>query len=180
MNFTQTAFDFDVEPVRPTPRRPSARTLAAEAAAKAEDEQARYNKAHRQRTEAEAREYWHVGMVTSLPCFATVQDSNQRYTQMLPGVIESIADDKAAVRIYAAPEYGYTIENYPLHGKLAIDVPLVELGKYGRDVELERIVADGLLVTGDVELAARMRARHHVHDWGRSAVSATEPELQGG
>lgn len=109
---------------------------------------------------AEARAYWRVGMVTSLPCFATVQDSEQRYTQMLPGVVESITGDTSTVRIYAAPEYGYTLENYPLHGKLAIDVPLVDLRVYHGEDELERLANEGRLKTGDPELAARVRKRN--------------------
>lgn len=109
----------------------------------------------------EAREHWKVGMATSLPCWARVLESSQTYTQMLPGVIESIADDKASVRIYAAPEYGCWLEDYPLHRKLAVDVSIVELGKYMVGEELERIVAEGRLEAGDPKLAARVRERHN-------------------
>lgn len=107
--------------------------------------------------EADARAYWSVGMMTSLPLFSEVQDSSQKYTQMLPGVIESIEGDLASVRIYAAPEYGCWLENYPIHLKLAINVRLRELGRHGLSEGLQRIVDGGLLATGDAELAADVR-----------------------
>lgn len=108
---------------------------------------------------AEDRAHWRVGMVTSLPCFCTIEGSDLRYTQMLPGVVEEIAGDLASIRIYAAPEYGYTIDNYPLHLALAINVPLHELGKYHWHKDLQRIVNEGRLSTGDAELGAEVRTR---------------------
>lgn len=109
--------------------------------------------------EADSRAYWSVGMVTSLPLFSEVQDSSQKYTQMLPGVVESIEGDLASVRIYAAPEYGCWLENYPIHLKLAINVRLRELGRYGLSEGLQRVIDGGLLATGDAELAADVRGR---------------------
>lgn len=165
MSHIQFAFDFNNDAAQdaegcdtPAPRKKTKRT-ASEVA-----EQARldgYWTKQRAIELEEAREYWAVGMVTSLPCWAKVLESSQTYTQMMPGVIESIADDKATVRIYAAPEYGCWLENYPLHRRLAVDVPLVELGKYGHDTELMRIAAEGRLETGDPELAARVRERQN-------------------
>lgn len=108
---------------------------------------------------ANAHPYWKAGMVTSLPLFCDVLDLGRRYTQMLPGVVESIDGDLAAVRIYAAPEYGYTIDNYPLHLALAVAVPLRDLGKHALNAGLQRVVATGLLAAGDEELAAEIRAR---------------------
>jgi hypothetical protein len=108
---------------------------------------------------AEDRAYWRVGMVTSLPCFCTIEGGEQRYTQMLPGVVEVIDGDLASVRIYAAPEYGCRLENYPIHLKLAVNVPLTELGMYGLSEGLQRVEAAGLLATGDPDLAAEVRAR---------------------
>lgn len=107
----------------------------------------------------EARAYWRTGMVASLPCFCSIDGSTGRYTQMLPGVIESIDGDLASVRIYAAPEYGFTLEDYPLHGKLAVDVPLRELGRHHWNVALQRLVDEGRLAAGDAGLAAGVRAR---------------------
>lgn len=158
----QLSFDFDAV-VAPRSR-PSAKTLKAEAKAQAEDDRVR-NLLRRQAQIEEARAYWRIGMVTSLPCFATVLDSEQRYTQMLPGVVEAIADDRASVRIYAAPEYGYTIDEYLLHKKLAVDVPLTELGFPHFHSELVRIVEAGALATGDPELAAKIRARQGHRRW---------------
>lgn len=160
----QVAFDFDIEPVAHVVRRPSAKELKAEAAAKAEDDQAR-ERARQQKSREQARDYWRIGMVTALPLFATVLDSDQRYTQMLPGVVESIEGDHASVRIYAAPEYGYTIDNYPLHGKLAIEVPLTDLGAHHGNRELERLVAEGRLESGDAELGQRTRERTNYQRW---------------
>lgn len=77
---------------------------------------------------------------------------------MLPGVIEAIDGDAVAVRIYAGPEYSCTLENYPLHLALAVDVRLLDLGRHA-DPHLTRIVAAGLLETGDADLAAAVRAR---------------------
>lgn len=160
MIHVQSAFDFEVDRVQ---RYPTSAMLKAEATAQREDDLAR---ARRKQSLDEARAYWSVGMVTSLPVFATVLDSEQRYTQMLPGVVESITGDTATVRIYAAPEYGYTIENYPLHGKLAIDVPLVDLGVHHGEQELERLVREGRLATGAPELAAEVRSRTKVKEKG--------------
>jgi hypothetical protein len=109
--------------------------------------------------DADARAHWRVGMVTSLPCFCVIKGGAQRYTQMLPGVVESIASDLASVRIYAAPEYGSTLDGYPLHLALAISVPLRQLGRHHRNANLQRIVDEGLLATGDAELAAEVRGR---------------------
>lgn len=123
--------------------------------------------------EADARAYWSVGMVTSLPLFSEVLDSSQKYTQMLPGVVESIQGDLASVRIYAAPEYGCWLENYPIHLKLAINVRLRELGKHGLSEGLQRVVDGGLLDTGDVELAADVLGRAnfaHARDIGAVAA----------
>ena len=111
--------------------------------------------------EADARAYWSVGMVTSLPLFSEVEGSSQKYTQMLPCVVESIEGDLASVRIYAAPEYGCWLENYPIHLKLAINVRLRELGRHGLSEGLQRVVNAGLLATGDSELAADVRGRAH-------------------
>lgn len=152
---SQLAFEFDAAPAV---FRPTAKMLREEAAIQAEDDRARDRTRFRE-SMAGARAYWRVGMVTSLPCFATVLESSARYTQMLPGVVESIEGDKASVRIYAAPEYGYTIEEYPLHKKLAVDIPLTDLGRYHGNEALERIVANGLLETGDPEVAAAVRLR---------------------
>mgnify|MGYP001570503091 CR=1 FL=1 len=124
--------------------------------------EAAYWQARDAEEEADARDYWSVGMVTSLPLFSEVQDSSQKYTQMLPGVIESIEGDLASVRIYAAPEYGCWLENYPIHLKLAVNVRLRELGRHGLSNGLQRIVDGGLLATGDAELAADVRGRANV------------------
>lgn len=161
---SQLAFDFDAPVAATTTVKPSREQLKREAAERAEDDAARNRKFWVLRL-AEARAYWKVGMVTSLPIFATVQDSDQRYTQMLPGVVESITGDTATVRIYAAPEYGYTLANYPLHRKLAIDVPLNDLGAHHGNQSLESIVARGLLETGDPEIAASIADR--VADWSK-------------
>lgn len=149
MNSGQLAFDFNA---------PDAAKLAAEAAIAADDVVARGLDRLRKPIES-ARSYWRPGMVTSLPCFATIEDSDQRFTQMLPGVVESIDGEKATVRIYAAPEYGYSIDNYPLHRKLAINLSLYELCAHHRLHDLERIVAEGRLAHGDPELGAAVRAR---------------------
>jgi N12 class adenine-specific DNA methylase len=126
----------------------------------AAEEQRQRTEADRQKHRAEARAYWKVGMAAALPGFADVEGSDQKYTMDLPGVIESIDGDTADVRIYAAPEYGYTQEDYPLHGKLARKVPLTELSKYGHGLErLQKIVDEGKLATGDAEVAASVRAR---------------------
>jgi N12 class adenine-specific DNA methylase len=130
----------------------------------AAEEERKRNEAVRAKWRAEARAHWKVGMVTSLPTVADVEGSDQKYTMGLPGVIESIDGDHANVRIYAAPEYGYTLENYPLHGKLAVKVPLTELGGMhgGNNWNLEalgRIAKEGKLATGDANVAATVRAR---------------------
>lgn len=119
----------------------------------------------------EARAYWKVCMVTSLPLFSEIEGSGGRYTQMLPGVIEVIDGDLASVRIYAAPEYGCWMENYPLHRKLAINVQLTELGKYHGNDDLQRLVDEGRLATGCEQLAAEVRARH------AAVMSASEREI---
>lgn len=115
--------------------------------------------AHRHDFATEDRAHWRIGMVMSLPCFCEVQGFGIRYTQMLPGVVESVDGDLAGVRIYAAPEYGYTLESYPLHLALAIDVPLHALGKYHWNRDLQRLVDEGRLAVGCTELAAAVRAR---------------------
>ena len=155
---SQLSFDFDA----PVVLKPNREQLKREAAQRAEDDAAR-NRKFWAKMSAEARAYWKVGMVTSLPIFATVLDSDQRYTQMLPGVVESITGDTATVRIYAAPEYGYTLANYPLHKKLAIDVALSDLGVHHGNQHLEDIVERGLLETGDPEVAAAIAGR--VANW---------------
>lgn len=159
---SQLAFDFDAPLAVVVAAKQSRAQLKREAAEKAEDDAARNSRFWALQL-AEARAYWKVGMVTSLPIFSTVQDSDQRYTQMLPGVVESITGDTATVRIYAAPEYGYTLANYPLHRKLAIDVQLNDLGVHHGNRSLESIVARGMLETGDPEIAASVAAR--VADW---------------
>lgn len=40
------------------------------------------------------------------------------------------------------------MESYPLHNKLAVNVPLTELGKYHGNDDLQRLVAEGRLATG--------------------------------
>lgn len=108
---------------------------------------------------ADARGYWRAGMVTSLPLDCEIEGQGCRYTQMLPGVVEAIAGDLASVRIYAAPEYGYILEDYPLHLALAVNVPLRDLGRHHWNTNLQRIVDEGLLTTGDAALAVEVRAR---------------------
>ena len=107
------------------------------------------------------REFWKAGMVCSLPVMADIQDIGRRYSQMLPGVIEVIRGDMADIRIYAAPEWGYRLIDYPLHLKLAINVPLIDLGNpFQRDHDhLVCIIKKGLLLTGDSALGAEIRAR---------------------
>lgn len=158
MSQMQISFDFFAEtiPLKHEPRirrrPPKIPSIAVEA--ERERSEAAWKKA-----DAEARAYWSAGMVTSLPCFCTVLDSKQTYTQMLPGVVESTSGDTATVRIYASPEYGYTIENYALHRKLAIDVPLHQLGRYHGNRDLERLVMENKLATGCPMLAAEVRMR---------------------
>ncbi len=152
----QLAFDFDAKPApvkRKVKHKPSSESDVSVA-----DREARI-KAYWERECASARAFWKVGMVVSLPCFCTIQDIGQRYTQMLPGVVESITDDTASVRIYAAPEYGYVLENYPLHGKLATGLSLYALGRHHHNHDLERVVKEGLLESGDPTLAIEVRAR---------------------
>jgi hypothetical protein len=165
MSQIQYAFDFDSDAskgaekcVTPAPRK-KAKRIASEVAEHARLEV--YWVKRRAEQLEEAREYWAVGMVTDLPLWSKVPETGKgiTYTQMLPGVVESIDNDLATVRIYASPEYGYWLEDYPLHRKLAVGVPLVELGKYCRNIELVRIAVEGRLETGDPELAVHMRAR---------------------
>lgn len=156
MIHNQLAFDFDAKPApvkRKVKHQPSSEVdmSAAERAAR--------TKAYWEKESAAARAYWKVGMVTDLPCFCTIQGVGHRYTQMLPGVVESITGDTATVRIYAAPEYGYVLENYPLHGKLAVGLSLYDLGRFHCNHALERVVTDGLLESGDPALAIEVRAR---------------------
>lgn len=148
----QLAFDFDAPVDRPRASKPAPKRPAPVD----EGEAARV---HWRREADRARAYWKAGMVTSLPVFANIEGSTARYTQMLPGVVEAIACDKARVRIYAAPQYGYTIDNYPLHLKVAIDVPLCALGMHHANDQLQRLVDEGRLEHGDEELAARVRER---------------------
>lgn len=155
----QLDLDFDAceEPAAPktAARRWPTDKMFAEAKAVAERQAAWLERAN-----DEARDYWRIGMVTSLPLFCQIQGTKRgNYTQMLPGVVESITDDTATVRIYAAPAWGFTIEHYPLHLKLAIDIPLRDLGKHHGNVELQRLVDDGRLATGCEVIAEAMRKR---------------------
>jgi len=120
----QLAFDFSVPPV-PLPKLRKPMTVKQQRAADAVAEESRiqaYWAAQRERDRLEARAFWKVGMVVSMPLWATVLDSPQKYTQCLPGVVETIDGDKANVRLYVAPEYGCWLDKYPLHMKLAVDV----------------------------------------------------------
>ncbi|MYM21930.1 hypothetical protein GTP46_04595 [Duganella sp. FT135W] len=93
-------------------------------------------------------------------------------------MIEVIDGDLASVRIYAAPEYGCWLENYSIHKKLAVNVPLRDLGNYCIDRGLQCVVDASLLATGDPTLAAEVRARHrtdisnftHKREMGRVAA----------
>jgi hypothetical protein len=156
----QLTFDF-FAPSAPPPVRRKPLTAKQQRAAEATAEKVRIEArwaAQRERGRLEARAFWKVGMVVSMPLWATVLDSPQKYTQCLPGVVETIDGDKANVRLYVAPEYGCWLDKYPLHMKLAIDVPLVELGRYALNEHLVRIAAQDRLAAGDAELAARIRA----------------------
>jgi hypothetical protein len=157
----QLCFDFDV-PAKAAParRRAQPRVAKSDLVEVERKRNAEYWAARDAEADAEARAYWKVGMVTNMPLWAEVLDSEQKYTMGLPGVVEVIDGDLAIVRIYAAPEYGCWMENYPIHKKLAINVPLRELGKYTLNEGLVRVVAAGLLATGDSDLAAEVRARH--------------------
>ncbi len=158
----QLTFDFSA-PLAPPPKPRKALTPKQQRAADAAAEQActnAYWASQRERERLEARDYWRVGMVVSMPLWAKVLDTSRTYTQMLPGVVEAIEGDLAQVRIYAAPEYGTWMESYPLHRKLAVDVPLVELGRYALNQHLVRIVAEGKLATGDAEVAKAVREWH--------------------
>jgi hypothetical protein len=130
-----------------------------------------------QQQDAAAREHWRVGAVTSLPLMCDIEGIGSRYTYMLPGVIEAIDGDQAAVRIYAAPEYGSFAasgqEDYPLHLTLAINVPLRDLGKHGLCSGLQRVVDAGMLATGDAALAFEIRARaNFAHEREMGMVAA--------
>ncbi|OEZ91492.1 hypothetical protein [Duganella phyllosphaerae] len=163
MTTAQLSFDFDATvAVAPQPGAKGKRRAPKLELAEQEAERLRmaaYWQAKDAEDDAEARAYWSVGMVTSLPLWCEVQDSSQKYTQMLPGVVESIDGDLASVRIYASPEYGCWLENYPIHRKLAINVRLRELGRYGLSEGLQRVVDSGLLATGDAAMAAEVRGR---------------------
>lgn len=147
----QLSFDFDAAIA-------AAVILRAKHPMEAETREA--NIARRLASDAEAIKYWRVGAVTSLPMMCDIDGGSCVYTYTLPGVIEAIDGALAVVRIYAAPEYGYRLENYPLHLALAVNVPLRDLGRYGLSSRLGRIVGAGLLATGDAELAAEVRGRH--------------------
>lgn len=156
----QLTFNFFAPPAPPKPRKPLTpkQQLAAEAAAEKARTDA-YWAERRERDRLEARAYWKPGMVVSMPLWAKVLEVRDvTYTQMMPGVVEAIEGDLAQVRIYAAPEYGLWMEDYVLHRKLAVDVPLTELGRYALNQHLVRIVGEGKLETGDAELAERVRA----------------------
>lgn len=157
---TQLSFDFDAPVKVPARRRSQPRSAKPDLVGAGRKRRAEHWAKRNAEEDAEARSYWKVGMVTSMPLWAEVLDSQQKYTMGLPGVVESIEGDLASVRIYAAPEYGCWLENYPIHKKLAVNVPLRELGKYALNAGLMRVVADGLLVTGDAALAVEIRARH--------------------
>jgi hypothetical protein len=154
----QFAFDFDAPIAQVKPRRVHSSMLQGEIKAQGKDT-ARERAEWVKRRNDEARAHWSVGMVTSLPLMATIKDVGFRYTQMLPGVVESIEGDTCSVRIYAAPEYGYTLIDYPLHLTLAIDVPLAELGVYHRHDRLQSIVDAGALQSGDAVMGQEIRAR---------------------
>lgn len=152
----QLAFNFLA---KPAPVR-KALTAKQQLARKAAAEKARQDAHWAQRREQdrhEARAYWKVGMVVSMPLWGEVRDCAHKYTQMMPGVVESIHGDIAQVRMYIGPEYGLWLEDNALHLKVA-DVPLTELGRYALNEHLVRIVAEGRLEHGDAELAARIRA----------------------
>lgn len=134
-------------------RKPTPKQVAAEELRK---EQVAYWAERR----AEAREYWAAGMVTSLPVTSEIEGLGNRYSYCVPGIVETITGDVANVRIYAAPQYGYTLENDQLHGRLALGVPLTELGKYALNQRLQKIVDEGKLATGDADVAAEIRARN--------------------
>lgn len=157
MNSTQLSFDFD-SPATPVQRAKQNRRSAKSAAPR----EAGYSKADADywtKRDSEARANWRVGAVTSLPVMCDIAGVGSRYTYMLPGVIEAIDGDSATVRIYAAPEYGYRLEQYPLHLRLAINVAMRDLGMYALSAGLQRVANAGMLATGDADLAAEIRAR---------------------
>lgn len=176
MSAVQFCFDFDaIFEVAPQSRVKAKRNSPKPGSIDQEAERLRlaaYTHVKNAEEDADARDYWSVGMVTSLPLFSEVQGSDQKYTQMLPGVIESIEGDLASVRIYAAPEYGCWLENYPIHLKLAINVRLRELGRHGLSEGLQRVVNAGLMTTGDAELAADVRG--HVNSAHEREIASLE------
>lgn len=113
-----------------------------------------------QQARFDPRSFWNVGMATSLPLFCELEDGRQQFTYMLPGVVEAIRGEVADVRIYAAPEYGYTIVDYPLHQVLAVNVPLLDLNRHSALCSrLAGIIERGLLAAGDAAMGAEIRAR---------------------
>lgn len=161
MNCAQLSFNFDA-PAAPAPRAKQ-RRCSAKSSAPMGAEYSKRAPDYWAKLDAQAREYWRVGAVTSLPLMCDIEGVGSRYAYMLPGVIESIDGNLAAVRIYAAPEYGSFgasgWEAYPLHLALAVNVPLRDLGKYGLCCGLKRVVDAGKLATGDADLAVEIRAR---------------------
>jgi hypothetical protein len=157
MTSTRFCFDFDA-PVAVAVKLRSSRAVKS-AAVDRNAESARF-KASWLAQDSAARAYWRTGMVTSLPLMCDIERIGRRYTQMLPGVIEVIDGDLAKVRIYAAPEYGYRLENYPLHMTAAVNVPLRDLGRHHGNTNLQRLINEGLLATGDAALAAEVRVRN--------------------
>jgi hypothetical protein len=162
MTTAQLCLNFDAPPAAPRPGRKQRQTVTPVPAAQAREEARHqaYWAAKALAEKQEARAYWKAGMVTSLPLFSEIEGVGCRYTQMLPSVIETVDSDLASVRIYAAPEYGCWMENYPLHKQLAINVPLTELGKFHGNDDLQRLVDEDRLATGWEQLAAEVRARH--------------------
>ena len=153
----QFVFDFDAQVADVAPRRACASKSTKAASVEKLDEAREWAEWIKRRND-EARAHWSVGMVTILPLMSTVKGIGFRYTQMLPGVVELIEGDTCSVRIYAAPEYGYTLIDYPLHLALAIDVPLADLGVHHLNERLQSIVDAGALATGDAALSESIRA----------------------
>lgn len=143
------------------PRTPE-QIAAAEARARAEEER--------------LRALWKPGMVTSLPVFSNIEGMGQRYTQMLPGVVESVDGDTANVRIYADPDYGYTSPRHALHKTLAVKVRLGDLHEFGLSDDLKMIAAAGKLETGDAALVAANKALAEAARNGKKPAAPVEKQ----